>query len=229
MAKGGADPKASGKERAGRRAAEEVRDGMRVGLGTGSTVHFTIVAIGERKPDITCVATSVATERLADEVGLRVVPPGSVDRLDIAIDGADQVDSHFNLIKGGGGAHTREKIVASMSDRFVVVVDESKVSQTLDIPVPLEVIEFAIDLVPKALTAFGATHVRQRPEPSDNGNPLLDAAFEAIADPLELALELDAIPGLIEHGIFPAAMVDRVVVGNDGEDGGVRDLERVDD
>jgi ribose 5-phosphate isomerase A len=229
MAKGEGNPKASGKERAGRRAAEEVRAGMRVGLGTGSTVHFTIVAIGERKPDVTCVATSVATEELAAEVGLRVVPPGTVDRLDIAIDGADQVDAHFNLIKGGGGAHTREKIVASMADRFVVVVDESKVAGQLDIPVPLEVIEFAIDLVPKALTAFGATHVRQRSAPSDNGNPLLDAAFGAIEDPLEMALDLDAIPGLIEHGIFPAAMVDRVVVGSDGEDGGVRDLEKTGD
>ena len=178
-AKGGPDPEATGKERAGRRAAEEVRDGMLVGLGTGSTVHFTIVAIGERKPDVTCVATSVATEQLADELGIRVVPPGSVDRLDIAIDGADQVDADFNLIKGGGGADTREKIVASMSDRFVVVVDESKVADRLDIPVPIEVVEFAIDLVPKALTAFGATHVRQRSEPSDNGNPLLDAAFES--------------------------------------------------
>ena len=229
MAKGDGDPKASGKERAGRRAAEEVRDGMHVGLGTGSTVHFTIVAIGERKPDVTCVATSVATQELAEELGIRIVPPGSVERLDLTIDGADQVDAHHNLVKGGGGAHTREKIVASMSDRFVVVVDESKVADTIDIPIPLEVIEFVVDIVPRALSSMGATHVRQRPEPSDNGNPLLDAAFGTIEDPLDMALDLDAIPGLIEHGIFPSAMVDRVVVGADGEDGGVRDLEKRED
>jgi len=226
-----ADPHASGKEAAGRRAAEEVRDGMRVGLGTGSTVHYTIVAIGERKPDVTCVATSKATEALAEELGIHMVGPGAVDGLDLAIDGADQVDPQFNLVKGGGGAHTREKIVATMADRFVVVVDEAKVVERISGVIPIECIEFAVELVPKALFAMGATHVRQRPEPSDNGNPLLDASFEEIEDPVELAIALDGIPGLVEHGIFPAGMVDRVVVGADGDEdeaGTVRDLERAD-
>jgi ribose 5-phosphate isomerase A len=229
------DPHAAAKEAAGRRAAEEVRDGMRVGLGTGSTVHFLLVAVSERSPDVTCVATSKATEDLATELGIRIVPPGAVDGLDLAIDGADQVDPDFNLVKGAGGAQTREKIVATMADRFVVIVDEAKVVKRIAGVIPLEVIEFAIDIVPRALSELGATHVRQRQKPSDNGNPLLDASFDDIEDPIELAMALDAIPGIIEHGIFPAGMVDRVVVGaadpkakDDDEDakGVVRDLSR---
>ena len=117
---------------------------MRVGLGTGSTVHFTIVALGERKPDIICAATSERTRALATELGLRVVPPDELLELDIAIDGADEVDARFNLIKGGGGAHLREKIIAAMARRFIVVVDEAKLVETLGaFPLPLEVLPFA--------------------------------------------------------------------------------------
>jgi ribose 5-phosphate isomerase A len=215
---------AAAKERAGRRAAEYVRDGMRVGLGTGSTVHFTIVALGERKPDITCASTSERTTELARSLGLLVLPPDEIGRLDVAIDGADEVDPALNLVKGGGGAHTREKIVASMADRFVVVVDESKLVAALGaFGLPLEVLPFAPEVVAGRVRALGASRVTTREARSDNGNLLMDADFGTIPDPEGLAARLSAVPGLVEHGIFPASMVERVIVATAQ---GVREIER---
>jgi len=212
------------KERAGRRAAEYVKDGMRVGLGTGSTVHFSILALGERKPDITCVATSERTHELALRLGLAVLPPDEVGSLDVAIDGADEVDRELNLVKGGGGAHLREKIVAAMAARFIVVVDESKLVEQLGaFGLPLEVLPFAPGVVAERVRALGASGVVAREALSDNGNLLMDADFGRIAEPDRLARELACVPGLVEHGIFPAAMVERVVVA--GVDA-VRELER---
>jgi ribose 5-phosphate isomerase A len=218
------DLRQQAKEAAGRRAADLVTDGMRVGLGTGSTVHFTIVALGERKPDILCAATSERTRELATQLGLRVVTPDEIGGLDIAIDGADEVDPSFNLTKGGGGAHTREKIIAAMAARFVVVVDEAKVVDALGrFPLPLEVLPFAPAVAAAQVRALGARTVTTRPQRSDNGNLLIDAAFERIADPAALAARLAAIPGIVEHGIFLAAMVERVIVAGAS---GVRELER---
>lgn len=205
----------SAKELAGRRAAGYVRDGMRVGLGTGSTVHFTIVALGEREPDITCASTSERTTELARSLGLTVLPPDEIGSLDVAIDGADEVDPRLNLVKGGGGAHTREKIVAAMAERFIVVVDESKLVGTLGaFGLPLEVLPFAPGVVSERVRSLGASEVTTRDAPSDNGNLLMDARFAAIADPRGLARQLSGIPGLVEHGIFPAHMVERVVVAS---------------
>lgn len=212
------------KQQAGRRAAEYVEDGMRVGLGTGSTVHFTILALGERKPDITCAATSERTHDLAKSLGLAVLPPDEIGSLDIAIDGADEVDRDLNLIKGGGGAHLREKIVAAMADRFIVVVDESKLVDRLGaFGLPLEVLPFAPAVVAARVRALGAATITTRDGLSDNGNVLMDADFGAIADPAGLSRDLASIPGLLEHGIFPAQMVERVVVA--GADG-TREIER---
>ncbi len=214
-ASGGQDPS---KQAAGRRAADHVEDGMRVGLGTGSTVHWTIVALGERKPDVVCVATSERTVRLAAEQGLRVVPPDELGALDIAIDGADEIDPAFNLVKGGGGALTREKIVAEMAARFLVVADASKCVETLGaFGLPLEVLGFAPGVVAARLAGLGARRVTPRDAPSDNGNLLLDADFGPIRDPARLARELAAIPGLVEHGLFLAPCVERLIVaGADG-------------
>jgi len=206
------------KRAVGRRAAEMVRDGMRVGLGTGSTVTHTITALGERARDLTCVATSIQTETAARRVGLSLVSPDEVDALDIAIDGADEVDPELNLTKGGGGALVREKIVAAMAERFVVVVDESKLVGMLGpFGTPIEVLAFAPQTVGRAVAALGATRVTIRAERSDNGNVLLDAAFGSIANPTELAARLDAIPGLVDHGIFLGSMVDTVLI--DGPSG----------
>jgi ribose 5-phosphate isomerase A len=217
------DPQLAAKQEAGRHAATYVTDGMRVGLGTGSTVHWTIVELGDRRPDVTCTATSRATAELAASLGLRVVAPDDLGTLDIAIDGADEVAASFDLTKGGGGAHTREKVVAEMSPRFIVVVDESKLVEHLGgFGTPLEVLDFAPGVVAGRLRALGATAVTTRDRRSDNGNLLMDAAFGAIEDPAALARQLEQIPGIVEHGIFPARLVERVVVAGDG----VRELVR---
>ncbi len=216
-------PGAAHKEAVGRHAASLVEDGMRVGLGTGSTVYYTIVELADRQPDITCIGTSERTEALARERGLRVVTPDEIGALDIAIDGSDEVDPGFNLVKGGGGALTREKVVAEMADEFVVVIDERKLVDTLGrFGLPFEVIEFAVDPVRRRLEGLGARSAKLRDEPSDNGNPLVDADLFPISDPSGLAEVLQTIPGVIEHGIFPSAIVHRVLVGNAD---GVRELE----
>lgn len=217
------DPVAAAKEAAGRRAADLVEDGMRVGLGTGSTVHFTIVALGERRPDVVCTATSARTHALATELGLRVAAPDELGRLDLAIDGADEVDPRLNLTKGGGGAHLREKVVAEMAERFVVVVDETKVVPALGpFGTPLEVADFAPAVVAERVRALGATEVTTRDERSDNGNLLCDARFGTIEEPAALAAALAAVPGVLEHGIFLGGTVERVYVA--AADGSVGEL-----
>lgn len=191
---------------------------MKVGLGTGSTVHHTIVALGEMAMDITCCATSLRTHELATSLGLSVVAPDELGRLDIAIDGADEVEPRFDLTKGGGGAHVREKIVAAMADRFVVVVDESKLVERLGaFGTPVEVLDFAPGSVCTRLIDLGSAPPTTREARSDNGNLLIDAHFDAIADPAALAAQIDAIPGVVGHGIFPGHMVsDVIVAGHDG-------------
>ena len=215
-------PQDIAKEAAGRHAASYVTDGMRVGLGTGSTVHWTIVELGERELDIVCTSTSVQTHELATSLGLKVISPDEIGTLDIAIDGADEVDPSFNLTKGGGAAHTREKIVASMSPRFIVVVDESKLIPALGpFGTPLEVLDFAPGVVTDAVKRLGASAVTIRDRRSDNGNLVMDAHFGTIPDPIALGIALSTTPGIVEHGIFPGSMVERVVIA--GLDG-VREL-----
>lgn len=224
MAEPPADPMLAAKQAAGRAAAALVQDGMTVGLGTGSTVHWAIVALGERRPDIRCVATSVRTETLARSVGLRLFTPDELGALDVAIDGADEVDPAGNLTKGGGGAHAREKVVAEMAAHFVVVVDESKVVDRLGpFGTPLEVLDFAPGTVAARARALGAATVVDTGQRTDNGNLLLRAHFGAIDDPASLAGALAAIPGVVEHGIFLAATVGRVIVAGTE---GVRELPR---
>ena len=162
------------KQVAGRAAAAVVADGMKVGLGTGSTVRYAIEALGETGFDLTCVATSSATEELAGRVGLRLVAPDEALHLDVTIDGADEVDADLNLTKGGGGALTREKVVAAMADRFVVVADRSKVVPLLGpFGTPIEVLPFAPGVVGERLRALGAAAVDRRDGLSDNGGVIL--------------------------------------------------------
>jgi ribose 5-phosphate isomerase A len=199
------------KEAAGRAAAELVRDGDVVGLGTGSTAYFAVIALGERVKaglKIVGIPTSVQTADLARAVGIPLTTLDEHPEIDITIDGADEVDPKLNLIKGGGGALLREKVVASASRKMVVVADSGKIVPVLGkFALPVEVIAFARAVVGKKIVALGATpKLRTRPDGgpylTDNGNQILDCSFGQIADVWALALALSNIPGIVEHGLF---------------------------
>jgi ribose 5-phosphate isomerase A len=193
-------------------AAALVEGGMRVGLGTGTTVAELVPALGRRSLAITCVATSPATEELARAHGLDVRPFTDIDRLDLAIDGADQVDPTGWLVKGGGGAQTRERIVAAAADRFVVIVSSDKPVPRLHPPVPLELFAFGLAAT---LHALPGAVLRVAP-PTPNGGVLADFHGE-VGDPALLSERLDAVPGLVSHGLFPPSMVSTVLIAR-GED-----------
>jgi ribose 5-phosphate isomerase A len=191
-------------------AAELVEDGMTVGLGTGSTVALLLPAIAARGlSGIRCVATSVATEEQARGLGIPVEEFSELERLDIAIDGTDQVTPEGWLIKGGGAAHQREKVVAAAAARFVVIADSSKPAEALRPPVPLELLAFGL----RSTLARLGPEVELRDVPhSPDGGVIADYRGE-IGDPAALAARLDADPGISSHGLFPPAMVSEVLVG----------------
>lgn len=196
-------------------AALLVEDGMTVGLGTGSTVAYLLPALAARNLQLRCVATSPATEQKAVELGINVESfrgTGAVPRLDIAIDGADQVDPSGWLVKGGGGAHTREKAVAAAADRFVVIVSANKMVDTLTPPVPLELLEFGLAAT---LQRLETVQLRGVP-PSPEGGIIADFTGE-FEDPEELSGRLSSTVGVVEHGLFPAEMVSDVIVGQGEE------------
>jgi ribose 5-phosphate isomerase A len=196
-------------------AALMVEDGMTVGLGTGTTVAFLLPALAARELDIVCVATSVATGSEARRLGLDVHPFDRLRRLDVAIDGADQVANDFWLVKGGGGAHTREKVVAAAADRFVVIVSSEKLVQVVKGPVPLELLGFGLAATVRALSSIGECRLRDAAR-SPDGGVLADLHGE-IAAAVELARCLESTPGVVGHGLFPPAMVHEVLVGHGGE------------
>lgn len=196
------------KRAAAEAAAGLVEDGAVVGLGTGSTVGYLLPALAARGLRLRCVATSVATERAARAVGLEVEPFERLERVDIAIDGADQVDSAGWLVKGGGGAHTREKIVAAAADRFVVIVSSDKVVPVLAPPIPLELLGFGLAAT---LARLGEVTVRQAPPSPDHG--VIADYHGPVGDPAELAARLSAVPGMVGHGLFPPDLVTEVLVG----------------
>jgi len=194
-------------------AAELVEDGMTVGLGTGSTVAHLLPAIAARGlSGIRCVATSVATEEQARGLGIPVEEFSELRRLEIAIDGTDQVTPDGWLIKGGGGAHLREKIVAAAAERFVVIADSSKPVDSLSGPVPLELFAFGLA---STLERLGPeVELRDAPRSPDDG-VIADYRGE-IGDPAALAARLEADPGVAAHGLFPPEMVSEVLVGAGG-------------
>jgi len=204
----GESPTDTEKRVAAEAAAELVEDGMKVGLGTGSTVAFLLPALSARGLTIHCVATSVATEVAARGLGIEVGPFDEIDRLDIAIDGTDQVDPHGWLIKGGGGAHFREKIVAAAADRFVVIGDASKPVAELTPPVPLELAKFGLAAT---LREVGSVDLRDVPDSPDDG--LIADYHGEVGDPAELASRFASIPGVVEHGLFPPSLVTEVLIG----------------
>ena len=200
-----------------KRAAAEaavalIEDGDRVGLGTGSTVAPMLPALAARGLRLRCVATSIATEVAARALGLAVEPFEQLDRLDIAIDGADQIDPDNWVIKGGGGAHTREKVVAAAADRFVVIASGDKVVDALGPPVPLELLAFG---VPATLRALGDARLRHVPLSPDGG--AIADYFGAFDDPAALAAWLSATPGVTDHGLFPPSLVTDVLIARAGE------------
>ncbi|TRW95229.1 ribose-5-phosphate isomerase RpiA [Paracoccus sp. M683] len=221
-------PSDAAKLAASRAAVKLVRDGMKLGLGTGSTAVIMVRVLAERAAaeglTLRCAATSKATAELATSLGLRVENLDDIGWLDMTIDGADEVDPDLNLIKGGGGAHLREKIVARASDRMVVIADPGKVVETLGAyHLPVEVIPFGWKvterLIREALDAQGLGKrpilLRQRdgrPFQTDEGNLILDLSLEAIADPHRLARGLSDIPGVVEHGLF-LGICDLAIIG----------------
>jgi len=213
------------KELAGRRAAQFVKDGMIVGLGTGTTASWAVRELAERVKnkevkDVHCICTSTATRELADELGLSIRGLEDVEGVDLTIDGADQVDDDLRLIKGAGGALLREKVVAFSSDEMIIVIDESKLTKQLGlgVPVPVEVIPFAEAVVRQALSNFGAeVEIKMEPDGddpliTDNDNLILDCLFPEAFDAKRMEREIKRIPGVVENGLF-VDMTDRLVVG----------------
>ena len=199
------------KQLAAEAAAELVESGMHVGLGTGTTVAYLLPALARRRTDATYVATSLATEQTARQLGLRLVSFAGTDapgRLDLAIDGADQVAASGWLVKGGGAALTREKIVASAAERFVVVVSSEKLVERLGPPVPLELLEFGLAAT---LRRLGSVRLRDVPRSPDGG--VIADYTDDFEDPEVLSASLSAAAGVVEHGLFPSRLVSEVVVG----------------
>jgi ribose 5-phosphate isomerase A len=204
------------KAQAAEAAASLVQDGMRVGLGTGSTVAHLLPAIAARGlSGLRCVATSPAIEVAADALGLEIVQLDEVGELDIAIDGADQIDPGGWLIKGGGAAHTREKIVAAAARRFVVIASAEKAVEALKPPVPLEVLRFGAQ---STLRALSPSELRDVPLSPDGG--LIADYLGALDDPAALASRLSSTPGVVDHGLFAPGLVSLILIARD------RDVER---
>ncbi|HEV7937020.1 MAG TPA: ribose-5-phosphate isomerase RpiA [Solirubrobacteraceae bacterium] len=208
------------KRAAAKAAALLVKEDDRVGLGTGSTVAYLLPALAARELSLRCAATSPATERAARELGLVVEELDALGHLDIAIDGADQIDPSGWLIKGGGAAHTHEKIVAAASERFVVIASAEKAVAELRPPVPLEILRFGAQVT---LALIGEARLREI-SPSPEGNLIADY-FGPIEDARALAARLDDTPGVVDHGLFAAQMVsDILIAGPNGVEH--RELEK---
>ena len=219
------------KQEVGRAAAAMVESNTIVGLGTGSTTAYAIQFIGERLAageieNIVGIPTSFQAEVLSKQYGIPLVGLDAVDHIDLAIDGADEVDPDKNLIKGGGAAHTREKVVDALANKFVVVVDSGKLVKSLGSTflLPVEVIPMAITPVMRQLEALGGKPElrmgvkKAGPVVTDEGNLVVDLKFESIADPAALEIAINNIPGVLENGLF-VGVADTILVGEiiDGE------------
>lgn len=200
------------KRAAARAAAALVRDGELVGLGSGSTVAHLFPALAERGLRIRCVAASPASEQAARAAGLDVRPFEHLERLDVAIDGADQITRDGWLIKGGGAAHTREKIVAAAAERFIVIGGAEKLVDALAPPVPLELLEFGLAAT---LAALAPTSLRDVPRSPDGG--IIADYHGPIDDPARLAASLSATPGVVDHGIFPPNLTSVAIIAQGEE------------
>lgn len=210
------------KQAAAEKAVEYVKDGHVVGLGTGSTAAFAVRKLGEKVKDglrLIGIPTSLETERLAKELNIPLSTLDKHSEIDITVDGADEVDPELNLIKGMGGALLREKVVASVTKKEIIIVDDSKLVDVLGTrsPLPVEVVPFGVATARKELEGFGCrVELRMSgdgPYLTDNGNNILLCRFNAIRKPGELELEINSIPGVIENGLF-IGLADTVIVGS---------------
>ncbi|PAV06900.1 ribose-5-phosphate isomerase RpiA [Methanosphaera cuniculi] len=222
------------KDNVGKKAADLIKDGQIVGLGTGSTTHYFIRHLGERIKNedlnILGIPTSYQSLIIAREAGINTTTLDEYD-IDIAVDGADEVNQNLDLIKGGGAAHTLEKLVDSSAKEFVVIVDDSKMVRDLgEFPVPVEIIPEALRVVKKSLIDMGGKPElrmgvqKDGPVITDNGNFILDTKFEKIRNPQKLEKELNILPGVLENGIF-TDLVDKVIVGSPS---GIKEIDRED-
>ncbi len=222
------DQKLIMKRKAAAEALKLVKDGMILGIGSGSTVREFIKLFGDSKIDsktIVCIPSSFDTENMLINNGMKVGTLNQYPAIDITIDGADRVDKDLNLIKGGGGALLREKVIAAASIQLVIIVDDSKMVQTLEgsFPIPVEVIPHAKEFVEKELLKLkGTPHLRKAsdklgPTVTDNGNIILDTDFSSISKPEELETTINNIPGVMENGIFSRKLVAQVIVASEKE------------
>jgi ribose 5-phosphate isomerase A len=212
------------KKLAAEKAVEFVEDGMIVGLGTGSTAYWAIQKIAQRINEglrIQAVASSRNSEYLANKLGIPLVPFSDIDILDITIDGADEVDNNLNLIKGGGGALLREKILAMNSKKFIVIIDESKRVENLGhFPLPVEIVKFASNFTISKLRELKCDlrvrMINDKEYITDNGNLIVDCNFEKILEPIELNKHINLIPGVVDNGLFTQMAISVVVGYNNG-------------
>ncbi|MEH7246096.1 ribose-5-phosphate isomerase RpiA [Neobacillus niacini] len=210
------------KKEVGEKAVEYVKDGMVVGLGTGSTVFYTITKLGQlvqQGLSIKGVPTSEQTKQLAIELGIPIVSFDEIEQIDVAIDGADELDPELNLIKGGGGALLREKIIARAAKTLIVVADSTKNVDTLGtFPLPIEVVPFGYEMTVKQIKDLGGSpKLRQKngtPYLTDNGNFIIDSSFQEITHPRELEKSLNLTPGVVDNGLF-VGMADIVITIKD--------------
>jgi len=209
------------KQLAAEAAADLVENGMTVGLGTGSTVAYLLPALARRSLGILCAATSPRTEHAARELGLKIEDFASIDRFDLTIDGADQIAPDGWLVKGGGAAHTREKIIAAAGERFVVIADSSKPVPALHSPVPLELLSYGLRATMRRIAPVSLREVPLSPD----GGVIADY-HGPVDDPAALAARLSSTPGVVEHGLFPPQMVATVLVAR-GTSVDRVDLQRV--
>ena len=203
------------KRMAAKEAVKRVKDGMVVGLGTGSTAKYAIIEIGRmvrEGMEIVGVATSVESERIARDEGIELADLNDYDTLDITIDGADEVDTHLNLIKGGGGALVREKIVASCTAHEIIIVDESKMVDSFSFPLPVEVIRFGWKRTAEKLASLNLKPQIRHGFVTDNGNYILDCHYDSLENYRELHEEINNLPGVVENGLF-IDMAREIIVG----------------
>lgn len=207
---------------AAEKAVELIEEGMIVGLGTGSTVKYALKKIGERVSDglhIQGIPTSNQTKKLALKYNIPLTSLAEHPEIDLTIDGADELDSDLNVIKGGGGALTREKIIAFHSKKVVIIADDSKVVKSLgiDFPLPVEIVKFSWEATKKSLEAFECECTLRKifddPFITDNGNYIIDCEFDRISEPEQLEQEMNMIPGVVENGLF-IGLADKAIIGS---------------